>query len=57
MWQQVTNCLSRAKGKHSWCSVCLLDIPALCSCIRGTDLLNCTCCHTERDVDISHTVY
>ena len=29
---------------------CLLDVPATCQCISGTDLFNCTCCHTEIEV-------
>ena len=28
----------------------LLNIPATCECISGTDLLNLTCCHTEKEV-------
>ena len=28
----------------------LLNVPATCECISGTDLLNLTCCHTEIEV-------
>ena len=28
----------------------LLNVPATCECISGTDLLNFTCCHTEIEV-------
>ena len=32
----------------SWLVACLLNVPATCECISGTDLLsNFTCCHTE----------
>ena len=27
-----------------------LNIPATCTCLSGTDLLNSTCCHTETEV-------
>ena len=33
---------------HSYRFVCwLLNVPATCECISGTDLLNFMCCHTE----------
>ena len=34
-----------------WIVVCwLLNVPATCECISGTDLFNFTCCHTEVEV-------
>ena len=30
---------------------CVLNVPATCECISGTDFLNFTCCHTEKEVE------
>ena len=43
----------KAKEGTAWnrsCCCCLLNVPATCECISGTDLLNFTCCHTEIEV-------
>ena len=37
-------------GKENDLVACLLNVPAICECISGTDLLNFTCCHTETEV-------
>ena len=44
--------LSFSRRAHSVCLLvaCLHNVPATCQCISGTDLLRCTCCHTEIEV-------
>ena len=40
--------ISKVKSRMKGLFVgCLLNAPATCECISGTDLLNFKCCHTE----------
>ena len=43
-WERT--CGSGGGGGSCW----LLNVPATCECISGTDLLSFTCCHTETEV-------
>ena len=49
VWQSISN--HSAPGFSVWLVGWLLvNVPATCECISGTDLLNFTCCHTEIEV-------